>query len=455
LKSPQVSLFGDEVQYRYFDFFKNDNALLLSGYFDRDLWGRLILQLCHQEDFIKHAVVALGALAKDMEVDFNVPSSVNARHIAPSEHYLFALVEYSKSLRLARQDTKQTMKEDRLRGLLVSCILTCIFEFYQGHQEVSLETVASGLRIISSVREQRILETPHLRWSLGIDTDLLSVFLRWEQVLLLFMPFQIPFAPHGSIQDREDTKFLDNMPFEFSSLKQARLYWDISNRRILNWYADCNYTAPEELKDHFTEVHDLSPQPIPTIYPEDILAYRIFSERWTRAFTPVLNKSRSHPPSSLSYQSVTALMIKHLCIRLGLPQITVDIQEITTISATILDFGIEILEEPESEVHGNLNRPIQRVDDGLVTGLFLVTQKCPDANMRKRARELLWKHPRRGNLYKASSIDKAWFGVSSGRESLGWHTRGARRYIGWPVELLEWSMRRRRKHFRPMGEWIS
>ncbi|KAI9643299.1 hypothetical protein NHQ30_007916 [Ciborinia camelliae] len=453
LKSPQTSLFEDEAQYRYFDFFKNDNASLLSGYFDTDFWERLILQLCHQEEFVKHAVVALGALAKDMEVDFNVPSSIDARHIAPSEHYLFALGEYSKSLHLARQGTGKTVEEDQLRSLLVSCVLTSIFEFYQGHQEVSLKTIASGLRIISSAREKHMLETPHSKWSLGIDIDLLAVFIRWEQTLLLFMPFQAPFAPHGSLQDREDTKFLDNMPFEFSSLKQARLYWDILNRRVLNWYADCNYQSPEELKDHFIGVHQLSPQPTPTIYPQDVLAYRTADERWTRAFTPILNASRSQPPSSVSYQSATALIIKQLCMRLGLPQITIDRHEITVLSATILDFGVEIL-EPKNENHDH-PQASQRVDDGLVTGLFLVTQKCPDAKMRTRALELLWKHPRRANLYKASSIDEAWFVVGTGKEPMGWHTRGAWRYIEWPVELLEWSVRRRRKHFRPMGEWIS
>ncbi|THV48041.1 hypothetical protein BGAL_0271g00070 [Botrytis galanthina] len=67
------------------------------------------------------------------------------------------------------------------------------------------------------------------------------------------MPSQPPFAPHGSLQDFEDTLFLENMPVEFSSLKQVRVYFDILNRRVLNWYADCNYQRPGE-PDHPTEV---------------------------------------------------------------------------------------------------------------------------------------------------------------------------------------------------------
>lgn len=449
LKSPQTSLFDDENQYRYFDFFKNDNASLLSGYFDVDFWGRLVLQLCHQEGFVKHAVIALGALAKDMEVDFNVPLSIETRHTTPGEHYLFALGEYSKSLHLVRKDTGMIVEEDKLRNILVSCVLTSIFEFYQGHQDICLKTVAAGLKVISSVREQRMLQTPHSTWSLRIDIDLLSVFIRWEQTLLLFMPFQTPFAPHGSLQDLEDTKFLDNMPSEFGSLKQARLYWDILNRRVLNWYADCNYRPPEELKDHFIEANDPRLHSTPTIYPQDVLAYRRTVEKWIMAFTPVFNSDRLHPASSLAYQSVTALMVKQIGMRLGLPQIVVARHEIRTLSAAILDFGVEIL-EPKNE-----SQVSRRVDDGLVTGLFLVIKKCPNERMKTRAMELLWKHPRRGNLYQASSIDKAWFEARPGKEPMGWHTRGAWRYIGWPIELLEWMMRRRRKHFRPTGEWIS
>ncbi|KAF7939977.1 uncharacterized protein EAE98_000104 [Botrytis deweyae] len=141
------------AQYQYFEFFKNKNASLLSGYFDTDFWERLVLQLCHQKEFVKHAVVALGSLARNMEVDFDSPLSNNTRHTAPSEHYLFALREYSKFLRLARRNTNKVVELDRLQSILVSCVLTSIFELYQGRQEASIKIVVSGLKIVSSVRE--------------------------------------------------------------------------------------------------------------------------------------------------------------------------------------------------------------------------------------------------------------------------------------------------------------
>ncbi|KAF7943192.1 hypothetical protein EAE96_011128 [Botrytis aclada] len=288
LKLSQTLSFDHEAQYQYFEFFKNKNASLLSGYFDTDFWERLVLQLCHQEEFVKHAVVALGSLAKNMEADFDAPLSNNARHTAPSEHYLFALREYSKFLRPARRNTNKVVEADKLQIILVSCVLTSMFELYQGRQEASIKTVVSGLKIISSVREQHVLKNTHSIWSLGIDIDLLALSIRWEQGFLLFMPSQPPFAPHESLQDLEDTLFIENIPVEFSSLKQARLYFEIINRRVLSWYADCNYQYPGE-RDQPTEVDCLCPNSKSTIYSEDVLAYGAAIDRWSRAFTYILN----------------------------------------------------------------------------------------------------------------------------------------------------------------------
>ena len=52
----------------YFKVFQDRAALELSGYFDTDFWGRTMLQICHKEEFARHAVIALGALSETMDV---------------------------------------------------------------------------------------------------------------------------------------------------------------------------------------------------------------------------------------------------------------------------------------------------------------------------------------------------------------------------------------------------
>ncbi|TGO43236.1 hypothetical protein BHYA_0002g00400 [Botrytis hyacinthi] len=235
------------------------------------------------------------------------------------------------------------------------------------------------------------------------------------------MPSQPPFAPHGSPQDLEDTLFLENMPVEFNSIKQARLYFDILNRRFLNWYADCNYQCPGE-PDQSTEVDRLCPNSKPKIHSEDVLAYEAAIDRWSRAFTYIFKSSRSRSRSSSPYQIATALMIKQICVRLGLPQTTVHEHQITALCAVLFEFGVESL-EPEKE-----NQAFKWVDDGLVTGLFLATQRCPDEKMKSRALELLWSHAKRGNLYKHSSVDNPSLEVRPEKEPIGKHTVGASQY---------------------------
>ncbi|KAF7883917.1 hypothetical protein EAF00_011229 [Botryotinia globosa] len=204
-----------------------------------------------------------------------------------------------------------------------------------------------------------------------------------QQGFLLFMPSQLPFAPHGSLQDLEDTLV--------GSLKPARLYFDILNRRVLNWYADCNYRYPGE-RDHPTEVDRQCPNSKPTIYSEDVLAYGAAIDRCSRAFTHIFKSSRSRFRLSSPYQIATALVIKQICVRLGLPQITVHEHQITALCAGLLEFEVEIL-EPKNE-----NQAFKRSHE-----------KCR-------------------NLYKNSSADNPSLEVRSAIEHNGRHTVGASQY---------------------------
>jgi hypothetical protein len=55
-------VFRNEQENRYFRAFSNESAAQLSGYFDSDLWHRLVLQGCESNASIRHAVIAIGAL---------------------------------------------------------------------------------------------------------------------------------------------------------------------------------------------------------------------------------------------------------------------------------------------------------------------------------------------------------------------------------------------------------
>lgn len=69
LRGPTIGVTGDEMELRYFQLFQSQAAPKLSGPFSSQFWTRLVLQESHSEPAIRHAVVAVGALHKNM-VDY-------------------------------------------------------------------------------------------------------------------------------------------------------------------------------------------------------------------------------------------------------------------------------------------------------------------------------------------------------------------------------------------------
>lgn len=86
----------------YFQLFRDYTASELSGFFDSSFWTRRVLQECHSEEAIRHAVVALGALYKTLEkISESPPSSPsNADHSDnASRHWEVAFKHYSLAIR--------------------------------------------------------------------------------------------------------------------------------------------------------------------------------------------------------------------------------------------------------------------------------------------------------------------------------------------------------------------
>jgi hypothetical protein len=61
-QSPQQTFFRNEQERQYFKIFSNETADQLSGYFETELWNRLVLQACESSSSIRHAVIAIGTL---------------------------------------------------------------------------------------------------------------------------------------------------------------------------------------------------------------------------------------------------------------------------------------------------------------------------------------------------------------------------------------------------------
>jgi hypothetical protein len=74
--------------------FQTRTAPELTGYFDSTVWNRKVFQICHDQAYARHAVVALGALWKAQDVNQTPPNGLSLSlggNKEARELYAFAL----------------------------------------------------------------------------------------------------------------------------------------------------------------------------------------------------------------------------------------------------------------------------------------------------------------------------------------------------------------------------
>ena len=57
-----ITVNGNDVEKRSFQYFRTHTVPQLGGFFDEEIWERMVLQAAHTEPVIRHAVFALGSL---------------------------------------------------------------------------------------------------------------------------------------------------------------------------------------------------------------------------------------------------------------------------------------------------------------------------------------------------------------------------------------------------------
>ena len=142
--------FDTEIERQHFMTFQTRTAPELTGYFDSSVWNRKVLQACHDQEYSRHAVVALGAVWKAQDIRQTPPTGFPLGAGGSQEAkalYAFALKEYGRAIRLMRDIPKQ-QDPDRLRNTLMSSLLTTCFESYIGNQDLALSQAELGVDVL-------------------------------------------------------------------------------------------------------------------------------------------------------------------------------------------------------------------------------------------------------------------------------------------------------------------
>ncbi len=113
---------GSDQERRCYDFFLNRTASQLSGFWDSDFWGCLILRATHHQPAIRHAVLALGSLHERFEAGDNSVTTP----IWDKGEGGFALQQYNQAIQhLIKPASKDQQAVD---VCLIACMLFACFE---------------------------------------------------------------------------------------------------------------------------------------------------------------------------------------------------------------------------------------------------------------------------------------------------------------------------------------
>jgi Fungal specific transcription factor domain/Fungal Zn(2)-Cys(6) binuclear cluster domain len=122
---------------RSFEYFRTRTAPDLMACFDSELWSSYVLQMAQTEPAVRHSLIAVGCLHEDYESG-TIGYGANAQ---------FALQQYSTAIRHVLRSFKSYLNQSTDIALVL-CALFASFESLQGHYKSALTHIISGMNVL-------------------------------------------------------------------------------------------------------------------------------------------------------------------------------------------------------------------------------------------------------------------------------------------------------------------
>ncbi|PYH49808.1 Zn(II)2Cys6 transcription factor [Aspergillus saccharolyticus JOP 1030-1] len=160
---------------RCLSYFQNLSLPHLVAFFDSPLWQRLILQLCHREPAVFHAVIALGAVHQAHELGGGRlrPGQRQAlfeRHSEQKQWYLFAMAQSGRAI-AKLNERGQSPDPQFQRVILACCLLFIMGELLQQDMSRATIHIQAGLHILQGLEVRRRASSLDLTVAGGGDTN--------------------------------------------------------------------------------------------------------------------------------------------------------------------------------------------------------------------------------------------------------------------------------------------
>ncbi|KAK0913879.1 hypothetical protein LTR91_011977 [Friedmanniomyces endolithicus] len=379
----------DRHEQHALQFFVRNSAPQLAGYFDSPFWQRMVLQAARGEPAVKHAVAAIGSLHEKL-----LTGAVNNPETDLREpRARFALEQCNKSIQHliawgGRERPGFAVDADYLRAVY-------------GHCEQAITHATQGYSLL----QQYAMDPGDERWDVGafaIELDQLCMLMQRLQTQskgLMGKEFRVSPA-----KDMFNTQ----RPVHFSSLTEARSGLELVLNQLTIFFMDL------ELDDEF---YDMA-----VSNAEKHLLFGPWLEDWEKAFSAFLLQQQA---SFDDRDRKAAMILKaHHLVGEILAQVDLSLGELGWDAfrpqfAAIVDLATAVLEDSNKSdvsviearwktggVFISSTSATLSFTLGIVDPLFEVCSRCRDPVLRRKALDLLARHPRQECMWSSWSAWK-------------------------------------------------
>lgn len=359
--------------------------------------------------------------------------------------FQFALQQYGTAVKRMRKklssytndnSTKQGEKESNLRLALISCILIVCFEALQGNHFFALQHATSGYSILQDWLSQYSSQGPtssdslHVSSSatsltkvdylskigLGsplphlIEDEIIHAFSNLDLQIITFADARPP-SLHAKLK-HEGFHTIATMPYPFTSVQQARLYWELIQRRTSHFIGEAAGQTSLRKDSQMNIDMGLGSGPIPISPESEIMfstselppalvaeyhSYALEITRWFTSFEPFYQKliegSRSWTASSLlKIHAFGQQVMLHSSILSD----EWSLDSFTPVFEEMVSLGQLVSQDP---LYSTPN--LFTFELGLVNPIRQVSKWCREPNLRRASIALLRKIATREGLWDA------------------------------------------------------
>jgi hypothetical protein len=365
--APSVSTVTTVKEHRSLQFFEHKTAVQFAGLYDHDFWASLVLQTSSREPCIRHAVLALGSLHEAFQTEFLPPGEGRGLVLPRDHHEKYAAYHYVKAIELLNTHIV-SRGWSAVDVSLLCCILCVSYEWLRGSYADAQVHLINGLRVLGQWGRDRAVGTTSSRsreMSFGSETfirnTLMPVYTRYA---LQAKTSEAALPWDSSMLPGPQTQPVD-------SLKAAR---DSFNAVLAQIY----------LMPHLPDVRKPDDAELGTHVSTLI-------SQWFDRYTDFVSTASSDTQSLPQIRLLDAAYAVNRIMLLKNPtddQMRYD--DFTSDFAAVVD---------NAEVFINSSPPAFSVDIAIIPVLYLVSLRCRDPRIRRRAIALNQRVARREGVW--------------------------------------------------------